>query len=175
PLLVFLVGTAFLVGERTRRPILVFVLPVAILLICGFFLWDWTPSWLDPRIDRVLMLIDPAGFRWLQQTWLKVDRGVDFYNHAPVGFDAGFVLSRIAMMLVGLGCAAWSAAGLASRLRGSKRPGRAKRRWLRRAAPSVLDAPPPDTDPIAGMAVPLTPLRMRSAPPGAIAGFVEVL
>jgi hypothetical protein len=51
PLIVFLVGTAFWVGERTRRPILVFVLPVAILLICGFFLWDWTPSWLDPE-DR---------------------------------------------------------------------------------------------------------------------------
>ena len=55
----------FFVGERTPRPILVFVLPVAVLLICGFFLWDWTPSWLDPRIDRALMLVDPAGFRWV--------------------------------------------------------------------------------------------------------------
>ena len=173
PLIVFLAGTSFFVGERTRRPILVFVLPVAILLICGFFLWDWAPTWLDPRIDRALMLIDPAGFRWLQQTWLKVDRGVDFYNHAPVGFDTGFVLSRLLMVVIGLGCVAWSAAGLASRLRGSRRPVRARRRWFRRSGGTVLQAAP-ETDLLAGAVAPLGALRMRSVPTGATAGFVEI-
>src|SRR5262245_26816797 len=130
PPIVFLAGTSFFVGERTRRPILVFVLPVAVLLICAFFLWLWAPSYLDPRIDRALMLIDPAGSRWLDQTWIKVDRGVDFYNHAAVGFDTGFVLSRILMVFIGLGCVAWSAAGLATRLRGTRRAGGARWRWL---------------------------------------------
>lgn len=63
PTLVFYAGLTFAVGEWTRRPILVFFLPVAALLGSIFFLWDWSPSWLDPNIDRFLMLIDPAGFR----------------------------------------------------------------------------------------------------------------
>jgi ABC-2 type transport system permease protein len=175
PLLVFLAGTAFFVGARSRRPILVFVLPVAILMVCGFFLWEWTPSWLDPRIDRVLMLVDPAGFRWLQQTWLKVDRGVNFYNHAPVGFDAGFVASRIAMVLLGLGCVAWTAAGLASRLRGAKDARRARRVLLPRAWRPDVRAPLPAANPVPGDAAPLAALGMRSSSPGAWGGFVTIV
>ncbi|MBC7790439.1 MAG: ABC transporter permease subunit [Anaerolineae bacterium] len=102
PIVVFACGTSFGVGTRTRRPILVFVLPIILLLVCGFFLWSWTPTWLDPRVDRALMLIDPSGFRWLLQTWFKIDRGVDFYNTQPVTWDTGFVLSRIGIVLVGL-------------------------------------------------------------------------
>ena len=84
PTIVFLAGLAFAVGEWTRRPILVFVLPVVLVLIDGFFLWDWSPNWLDPRINNLMMWIDPAGFRWLNETWLKVDRGVSFYNNEPI-------------------------------------------------------------------------------------------
>ncbi len=102
PIVLFSCGTAFGIGTRTRRPILVFMLPIFLLVVCGFFLWSWTPAWLDSRIDRALMLIDPSGFRWLTQTWLKVDRGVDFYNTQAVGWDSGFVLSRIGIVLIGL-------------------------------------------------------------------------
>ena len=54
PTIVFLAGLAFAVGEWSRRPILVFVLPVAVVLVDGFFLWEWSPNWLDPRINRLL-------------------------------------------------------------------------------------------------------------------------
>ena len=54
PTIVFLAGVSFAVGEWTRRPVLVFLLPVAIVLLDGFFLWEWSPSWLDPRIDYAL-------------------------------------------------------------------------------------------------------------------------
>ena len=74
-------GSRSLVGEWTRRPVLVFLLPVAIVIVERFFLWEWSPGWLDPRIDRALMLLDPAGFRWLNETWLKVDRGVALLQH----------------------------------------------------------------------------------------------
>ncbi len=80
PALVFYLGAAFYLGERWRKPIAVFLFPTAILLLCGFFLWNWAPTWLDPRINQALMLIDPAGFRWLNETWLKLDRGALFYN-----------------------------------------------------------------------------------------------
>ena len=52
PIVLFSCGTAFGIGTRTRRPILVFMLPIILLVVCGFFLWSWTPAWLDPRIDR---------------------------------------------------------------------------------------------------------------------------
>ncbi len=101
PTIVFLAGVSFAIGEWTRRPVLVFLLPVAIVLLDGFFLWDWSPSWLDPRVDYALMLIDSAGFRWLNETWLKVDRGVDFYNNAAIPFDWGFLASRAVFVALG--------------------------------------------------------------------------
>ena len=75
PTIVFIAGASFAVGTLTRKPILVFFLPVALVLACGFFLWNWSPGWLDPGVNRLLMFIDPGGFRWLNETWIKVDRG----------------------------------------------------------------------------------------------------
>lgn len=102
PTLVFYLGVAFYLGERWRRPITVFLFPIALLVLCGFFLWDWAPSWLDPRINRLLMLVDPSGFRWLNETWLKLDRGAEFYNLTRIGLDAGFVASRLAFFALGI-------------------------------------------------------------------------
>jgi len=76
PFLVFFAGLSMYLGEKTRNPVLVFLLPVASLLIFGFFLWTWAPSWLDLRVNKLFQLIDPAGYRWLNETHLKVDRGV---------------------------------------------------------------------------------------------------
>jgi ABC-2 type transport system permease protein len=120
PSLVFVAGVCFAIGEWTRKPILLFVLPVALLLVCGLFLWDWSPSWLDPRINTALMLVDPSGFRWLNETWLKVDRGVDFYNHARIGFDPPFLATRIVLILAGLGAILFSQLHFATRLRSSR-------------------------------------------------------
>ncbi len=61
PMLLFISGVSFWLGERFRRPMAVFLFPIALLLTCVFFLWDWAPTWLDPRIDRLLMAIDPSG------------------------------------------------------------------------------------------------------------------
>src|SRR5271165_618401 len=62
PTIVFLAGTSFAIGLWTRRAILVFVIPLALLMIDLFFTWSWSPGWLDPRINRALMLIEPGGF-----------------------------------------------------------------------------------------------------------------
>lgn len=118
PTVLFLSGSCFALGAILRRPVLVFIVPVALLLACGFFLWPWSPTWLDPRIDQVLMLIDPAGFRWLNNTWLKVDRGVAFYNHEPIPYDLPFVLSRVGMGAAGLLAVLLSQWYLARSLRG---------------------------------------------------------
>jgi ABC-type transport system involved in multi-copper enzyme maturation permease subunit len=164
PLLVFLAGISFAMGEWTRRPILVFVLPVVVFLACGFFLWEWQPSWLDPRIDQALMLIDPAGFRWLNRTWLKVDRGVEFYNHARVSFDAPFLWSRLALVVIGLGSVWLSQIHLTRNLRGSSRmrlglSTHLLRRWQPTSAGKTSQL-------IADVPRPLSQLGMRSSPPG---------
>ena len=68
-----------------------------IVLVDGFFFWDWSPNWLDPRINNLMMWIDPSGFRWLNETWLKVDRGVSFYNNEAIPLDRGFLISRVVL------------------------------------------------------------------------------
>ncbi len=129
PCLVFLAGTSFAVGHWTRRPILVFLFPVVLLSALFFFLWNWSPSWLDPRANRLLMLLDPTGFRWIRETWLLVDRGVEFYNTAPVRYDALFLASRLGVIGLGLGAvvSVQRGTGPGARDRGAKRPG-----WLSR-------------------------------------------
>ncbi len=67
PTIVFIAGTSFAVGTVTRKPILVFFLPVALIIAATFFLWNWSPSWLDPGVNRLLMFLDPGGFRWLNE------------------------------------------------------------------------------------------------------------
>src|SRR6185436_14045418 len=68
PQIVFVAGASFLLGTWTRKPIPVFFLPAALLLLCLFFLWEWNPSWLaadHPEVERLLQFVDPSGFRWL--------------------------------------------------------------------------------------------------------------
>jgi ABC-2 type transport system permease protein len=166
PVILLYAGTSFALGAIARRPILVFVLPVAMLLVCGFFLWEWSPTWLDPRINRALMLIDPAGLRWLNETWLKVDRGVRFYNEQPIPLDAGFVASRLAFAALGLGAVLVAQLHFVSVLRG-RQSSRSRSRVAREPAEAPSTA-------AVRRATPLSALAMRSRAPGFFATFVEV-
>jgi ABC-2 type transport system permease protein len=121
PSLVFLAGVSFLIGEWSRRPLLVFLFPVVLFVFEGFFLWEWSPSWLSPRLNDFLMWIDPAGFRWLNETWLKVDRGVKFYNNEPIPPDWAFLVSRVVLIALGLGGAVLAQLHFAAALRGTSR------------------------------------------------------
>jgi ABC-2 type transport system permease protein len=158
PALVFYAGVAFYLGERTRRPLLVFLFPLALFLLSIFFLWEWSPSWLDPRINRALMLIDPSGFRWLNETWLRLDRGARFYNTARITFDAGFLASRAVFLGLGLAGVWLAERGLARRLGG--------------AAGGVAAAAVPAG--ASGAAAGLASLGMSSRQPGLWAGSLPV-
>ncbi len=163
PPILFIAGTTFAIGERFRKPILVFVLPLVLLLACGFFLMNWSPTWLDPRINTLLGLLDPSGFRWLNETWLKVDRGVDFYNTQPIGFDIPFLLSRVFFCLAGLGAVEWSRRRFEATLRGSGKVKSKKKKALH-GAPQESTASPK----------PLRDLGMVSRPVGLVRGALEV-
>jgi ABC-type transport system involved in multi-copper enzyme maturation permease subunit len=163
PSVIFVTGLCFAAGEVTRKPILLFVLPVAMLLFCGFFLWEWSPTWLGieyPKISEALMLLDPSGFRWLTETWLKSDRGVEFYNHARIEFDPAFLASRWVMVLLGLAGVAFSHLHFAATLRGSRRG--AGVRTLAPAAERIASPQP---------AAALASLAMRSRVPSFFRGL----
>ena len=167
PAIVFTAMTSFAVGLRWRKPILVFVLPVAMILACAFFLWNWSPTWLAPVWNKTLMALDPAGFRWLNETHLKLDRGVEFVNKSSIPFDAVFWISRLVML--GLGLLAFVAASrhFARTMRGELKA-TAKQRLAAAsaaAAPVVLEIK---------TAVPLGELRMAGTPPGFWRGAIEV-
>ena len=166
PAILFYAGIAFLIGERTRKPILVFFFPVVVILVCAFFLWNWSPTWLDYRWNRLLMLIDPAGFRWLNETWLTVDRGVDFYNSSRIEFDGAFTLSRLGFALLGLGGVWVSQRGFSRSLRSS---GRVKPK-------AAQDAPATTLAGQLGLRVnePLAKLNMQVSLPGLLTGIRSV-
>ena len=108
PQVVFVGGVSAWLGVRTRQPVLVFALPVALLVVSLFFVWRWNPIWLPASVDQVLQLADPAGVRWLLRTFVDEDRGIGFYNTAPFAPDAAFLGSRLALLAVGL-FAVWAA------------------------------------------------------------------
>ncbi len=166
PTIIFMAGLSFAAGEWTRRPVLVFLLPVAVVLPAAFFLWDWSPTWLDPRVNDLLMWVDPAGFRWLNETWLKVDRGVHFYNHEPITPDRGFLISRAVFVALGLGAVVLSRRHFAATIRGAT-----ARRGSRATALATL---PPATPAGRAALAPLPSLGMTTRRPGIFATAWQV-
>src|SRR5439155_707764 len=175
PFLVFFTGLSMVLGERTRNAVMVFVLPVATLLVCGFFLWTWSPSWLDLRVNKLFQVIDPAGYRWLNETLLKVDRGVDYYNKHAVPYDALFWLNRAWLLILGIAGVLLTERAVAQSLRGaviSKR--QAKSRGVARAA-GILAPEPAHGAPLAGKAVAngvVAPLVLAASP---VASWIALL
>jgi len=132
PQILLFAGVPFFLGTWTRQPIVVFAFPVAVLLFTLFFLTTWSPDWLSPETNRLLMLLDPSGFRWLNETYLTVDRGVSFYNSAPIQPDTGFLLSRGAFGLLGLAAVAGATRSYVGRLRRGGSDSRVARFFRRR-------------------------------------------
>ena len=162
PQILLFAGVPFLLGTWTRRPIVVFAFPLVAILVVLTFLATWSPSWLSPDVNRLLMLLDPSGLRWLDETFLTVDRGVEFYNEAPLRPDAGFLLSRAAFALTGLLSVAGAArayarrtlaGGSESRLLGRLRP--RSRRALPASPPAARTASEPT---VADLAMTTRPL-----------------
>ena len=135
PQILLFAGVPFFLGTWTRRPILVFAFPMAAVLVVLTFLSSWSPSWLSPEVNRLLMLIDVSGFRWLNETFLTVDRGVDFYNTATLQPDTGFLLSRVAFGLLGLVAVAGAARVYARRTLAGGTESRVLRWFRRRGGP----------------------------------------
>ncbi|HKV08881.1 MAG TPA: ABC transporter permease subunit, partial [Thermoanaerobaculia bacterium] len=167
PTLVFYLGVAFFLGERWRRPITVFLFPTAVMMLDVFFLRSWGPTWLDSRVNQLLMLVDPSGYRWLNETWLELDRGVEVYNTTRIGLDAPFVISRLAFLGIGLLGVRLAERHLAAHFR--EKSGSVSR--LLRSRPS---APPQADAAVAPFPRPLEALQMAGRPVGLFRGAATV-
>jgi ABC-2 type transport system permease protein len=173
PGLVFVAGAAFLIGEATGKPIVVFLLPVVLLPFLQNFVWRWFPADLGPVTGALLRYLDPSGFRWLKETWLRVDRGIEFYNTRPIPYDAAFVVSRVAMVLCGLLLVDVARRHL--RPRGGRRD--LPERTGRVAAAAVGGGGLPEAGKQSAAAEgdrEIAALAMRSRPPGFLAGALAV-
>ena len=168
PQILFFAGASFFLGTWTRRPIVVFAFPVVVLLLTMTLLTLWSPSWLDPAVNRALMLVDPSGYRWLNETFLKVDRGVEFYNTTSLPPDVGFLISRAAFAFAGLAAVAAARRSVAQRLRaGLSAPAW---RWGRRRSRKENRLPaggePAQAATSAAAGPGLAELAMTTKPPG---------
>jgi ABC-type transport system involved in multi-copper enzyme maturation permease subunit len=168
PFLIFLAGASMWVGERTRNAVLVGVLPIALFLFCGFFLWTWSPSWLSLNMNRALQAVEPTSYRWLNESLLKVDRGVTFYNKHAVPYDGLFWLNRAWILLLGLGGVFLTQRSVAHSLQGAV----ASKRDLKARANEPIAAPVAWDEAPAGAA--LARLGMRSSSPGFMRSFASV-
>jgi ABC-type transport system involved in multi-copper enzyme maturation permease subunit len=167
PTLILFCGTSFMIGGISRRPVLVFFLPIAVLSAAAFFLWEWSPVWLPLNVNRALQFVDLTGLRWLKETWLNVDKGVDFYNHAHVGLDLLVVSQRLFCVAVGLGSVWLLQHRFAATLRGAK----PRRGQSLEALRTPLASAPAPARPVV---VALQALGMRSGVPGFVSGALEV-
>ncbi|MCP4657422.1 MAG: hypothetical protein GY856_18610 [bacterium] len=167
PFIVFVCGLSFAVGELTRRPILVFAAPVALFMVNIFFLWSWSPAWLSPSINRLLMWLEPSGFRRMDETWLKVDLGVGYSNHQPIDYDVPFLLSRLLFAVAGILMVVLSHRHFAATVRGEKAP--EKTRLERRRTPAAAEGEAPE----AGRRS-LSGLAMSTRRPGLVQTVLDV-
>ncbi|MCC6930436.1 MAG: ABC transporter permease [Gemmatimonadaceae bacterium] len=162
PSIVFAAGVAFGVGTGTRRAILVFVVPIAMLMLGAFLLWNWSPSWLPESTNRLLMFLDPAAVRWLNETYLEVDRGATYYNSQPVGWDTLIVANRLFWSGLAV-VAAWSGIRRFTATARTSHRVTAQQVQAALAAPAAPAAPPPASTRL------LSTLQMVREPLGAVA------
>lgn len=101
PLAILMGGASLFLGTLTRQAALVFALPTILLLVGVFFLWGFSPEWLPEWMNHGMQWIDPAGMRWLGETYLNEDRGAAFYNTTSIALDLPFALSRLAYAAIG--------------------------------------------------------------------------
>ncbi|MEM6647548.1 MAG: ABC transporter permease subunit [Bacteroidota bacterium] len=99
---------AFAAGEYTRKAMAVYAVPIVYFMGVIGFMWMWNPPGLPDAINQVLMLLDPSSLRWQRQTFFMVDRGVAFYNTAPLELSGTLVLNRALVLGLTAGAVAYA-------------------------------------------------------------------
>jgi hypothetical protein len=167
PTALFIAGLAFAIGRISGRAILVFFLPVAVFVFYWYFFFGWRIQAMEPAARFFFQMIDPAGFRWLRQTYLTVDRGIAYYNHQPIVWSAAYLLSRLGVAAVGLLLVDLSRRHFANRLKTARKAPGWRRLWMRNPQAEAPAAPVPTL-------APLGVLGMSSRAGGRLSGLLTV-
>jgi ABC-type transport system involved in multi-copper enzyme maturation permease subunit len=163
PGVLFCAGLAFAAGERSRSSLAVYAVPTALFAVALGGLIPRPASSLDGLLDPFFAIFDPWGARWLSRTIFHVDRGVEFYNTAPLVFDSSFLLNRLFVVSMPI-LAVLGAARHRGRVVRGVAGGPA------RVAPVPVEAPPPPV-----FAAPRwRELGMISRPPGLLGAAWEM-
>jgi len=97
PQILFYAGLSLFIGTWTRRPVLVFLFPVVLLLY-----W-FTPWWgLVPQsIRETVALLEPSGVFWVNDAFIR-GQATEQLNTAALIPDMGFLLGRLVWAGLGL-------------------------------------------------------------------------
>jgi ABC-2 type transport system permease protein len=161
PGVVWVSGLTFVIGARTKAPMAVYGVPVTLFVLEFVLLWNWHPIGVDQTLDAALMVFDPTGLRWLTHSLFTVDRGIVWYNSAPLAVDGTLVLGRLVTLLLPLAVVAREA----HRRRRVLASGGRRFFARRRAAVAPMVRP----------FVELGAMRMRRRPPTALRATITVL
>lgn len=136
PAVLFLASVSFFVSIFTRRAALVYLFPVFMLVLAMNFLYYWYPPDFTPLQNYLMQCADPSGFRWLKQTWFKVDRGVGYYNTNGIHYDPAFVAGRLLYVALAAGLVGLSSRRFARRFARIADDGRSRKIADAAAAPA---------------------------------------
>ncbi len=165
-------GIAFAVGERTRKPLLVYAVPTALFAATVFIFLPSRGADLDPWLDNLLLILDPSGLGWLIESFFLVDRGAEFYNTAPLAFD-WIYFTRLGLALVLPMLAVLGSIGHCGRVARGKAGGFDFSRWRR---PAVRQGVRPASLATESSSFrPLRDLQMTTSKPGFLASTWHIL
>jgi hypothetical protein len=102
PSLIFTGTVAFYLGASTKSGVLVFLSPVFLILAYTFLYSETLLNAVPRSVKEGLIYVDPTGTEWLNQNFLREDRGAAFYNTTPIPYSASFLASRGLIVALGL-------------------------------------------------------------------------
>ncbi|MBI1325058.1 hypothetical protein GC170_17985 [bacterium] len=103
PSLLFTGATAFFLGARTKNGVLVFLSPVFLILAYTFLYNETLLNRMPNAVKQGLIAVDPTGTEWLNQKFLREDRGAAYYNTTPIPYEPQFLGSRALILALSLG------------------------------------------------------------------------
>ena len=165
-------AVAFAIGARSRRPMAVYAVPTVLFVYTILISWNFAPAALHAAWDHLLVIVDPTAIRWLDCSLFRIDRGVAYWNAAPIDFDWTFVLNRLLALGVAFGAVAVSIRRPSSARWRRRESGRLAGRLLQAPHRAALRAVPA---PESASFRPLADLTMTGRAPGLLSGTGTIL
>ena len=121
-------AVAFFLGARTKNAVIVFLSPVALIMAYSFLFSETLLNQMPLNVREVIRLCEPTGTEWLNQTYLRDDRGAAYYNTTPIGYEPRFLVARSLLIILSFGLVLGSSSRAMVEISGGQRKFRLRRR-----------------------------------------------